>query len=121
MSVLQVRIIFLQCQKNETIQIFFTTTFGRPDCLAFYGSLCSIFFSSFLILFTFIKKHPRKNLCVSFLLFIAAAPQRPKIEHEGVQVPPGHNVTVDSKAVATVTCVSHYGNPAATLKWFLGK
>lgn len=66
MSVLQVRIIFLECQKNETIQIFFTTTFGRPDCLAFYGSLCSIFFSSFLILFTFIKKNPRKNLCVSF-------------------------------------------------------
>ncbi|XP_031638814.1 hemicentin-2 isoform X1 [Contarinia nasturtii] len=53
-------------------------------------------------------------------LVVRAAPQRPKIEHEGIQVPPGHNVTVDSKAVATVSCVSHYGNPAARLKWFLG-
>lgn len=124
-SVFAVRIFFFQFflrQKNGTIQIFFFILRERPDCLVFYGSLCSNFFSSLSIAFT--KKTPTKNLFVSFfflLFFIAAAPQRPKIEHEGIQVPPGHNVTVDSKAVATVTCVSHYGNPAATLKWFLGK
>ncbi len=49
------------------------------------------------------------------------APQRPRLEHEGVHVPPGHNVTVESKAMATVKCVSHYGNPPALLRWFLGK
>lgn len=51
----------------------------------------------------------------------AVPPQRPRLEHEGVHVPPGHNVTVDSGAMATVKCVSHYGNPPAQLKWFLGK
>lgn len=76
------------------------------------------FFNSFFFLHI---KNPPTEKFILFVLFIAAAPQRPKIEHEGLQVPPGHNVTVDSKAVATVTCVSHYGNPAATLKWFLGK
>lgn len=56
------------------------------------------------------------------LLFLfAVPPQRPRLEHEGVHVPPGHNVTVDSGAMATVKCVSHYGNPPAQLKWFLGK
>lgn len=56
-----------------------------------------------------------------FSYFISVAPQRPRLEHEGVHVPPGHNVTVDSKAMATVKCVSHYGNPPALLRWFLGK
>lgn len=53
-----------------------------------------------------------ENLIFFFFNFfsIAAPPQQPKIEYEGVQVPPGRNVTVDSKAVATVSCVSHYGN-----------
>jgi hypothetical protein len=51
---------------------------------------------------------------------LTVAPQRPRLEHEGTHVPPGHNVTVDSGAVATVKCVSHYGNPPAVLKWFLG-
>jgi len=36
-------------------------------------------------------------------------------------VPPGHNITADAGALATVKCISHYGNPPATLKWFLGK
>ncbi|XP_053670698.1 uncharacterized protein LOC128721020 [Anopheles nili] len=53
-------------------------------------------------------------------LVVRVPPQRPRLEHEGVHVPPGHNVTVDSGAVATVKCVSHYGNPPAQLKWFLG-
>ncbi|XP_037038558.1 hemicentin-2 isoform X1 [Bradysia coprophila] len=53
-------------------------------------------------------------------LVVRVAPQRPRLEHEGVHVPPGHNVTVESKAMATVKCVSHYGNPPALLRWFLG-
>lgn len=48
------------------------------------------------------------------------APQKPKLEHEGQHILPGNNVTVDSGATATVKCVSHYGNPPAVLKWFLG-
>uniref|UniRef100_A0A1B0B5M4 Ig-like domain-containing protein n=1 Tax=Glossina palpalis gambiensis TaxID=67801 RepID=A0A1B0B5M4_9MUSC len=48
------------------------------------------------------------------------APQRPRLEYEGTHVPPGHNITVDSGSLATAKCVSHYGNPPATLKWFLG-
>lgn len=52
---------------------------------------------------------------------ILVAPQRPRLEHEGQNIPPGHNVTVDAEAVATVKCVSHYGNPPAMLKWFLGE
>uniref|UniRef100_A0A182PPH8 Ig-like domain-containing protein n=1 Tax=Anopheles epiroticus TaxID=199890 RepID=A0A182PPH8_9DIPT len=54
-------------------------------------------------------------------LVVRVPPQRPRLEHEGVHVPPSHNVTVDSGAVATVKCVSHYGNPPAQLKWYLGK
>lgn len=57
-----------------------------------------------------------------FIYFLVpVAPQRPRLEHDGAHVPPGHNVTVDSSATATVKCVSHYGNPPAMLKWFLGK
>lgn len=48
------------------------------------------------------------------------APQKPKLEHEGQHILPGNNVTVDSGATATVKCVSHYGNPPAILKWYLG-
>lgn len=82
-----------------------------------------VLFSSSSLSFALHKNTHEKFIRFFFFLsfFIAAAPQRPKIEHEGIQVPPGHNVTVDSKAVATVTCVSHYGNPAAQLKFFLGK
>ncbi|CAO1380023.1 unnamed protein product [Diamesa hyperborea] len=54
-------------------------------------------------------------------LVVRVAPQRPKLEHEGTHVAPGNNVTVDSGATATVKCVSHYGNPPALLKWFLGE
>ncbi|KAH8292457.1 hypothetical protein KR054_010297, partial [Drosophila jambulina] len=53
-------------------------------------------------------------------LVVRVAPQRPRIEYEAVHVPPGHNITADAGAVATVKCVSHYGNPPATLKWYLG-
>lgn len=48
------------------------------------------------------------------------APQKPKIEYEGQLILPGNNVTVDSGASATVKCISHYGNPPAVLKWYLG-
>uniref|UniRef100_A0A1B0AC74 Ig-like domain-containing protein n=1 Tax=Glossina pallidipes TaxID=7398 RepID=A0A1B0AC74_GLOPL len=53
-------------------------------------------------------------------LVVRVAPQRPRLEYEGTHVPPGHNITVDSGSLATAKCVSHYGNPPATLKWFLG-
>ncbi|XP_037954318.1 synaptogenesis protein syg-1-like [Teleopsis dalmanni] len=53
-------------------------------------------------------------------LVVRVGPQRPRLEYEGTHVPPSHNITVDSGAVATVKCVSHYGNPPATLKWYLG-
>jgi hypothetical protein len=51
---------------------------------------------------------------------ISVAPQKPKLEYEGQHVQPGKNITVDSQATATVKCISHYGNPPATLKWYLG-
>ncbi|XP_067635504.1 uncharacterized protein [Eurosta solidaginis] len=53
-------------------------------------------------------------------LVVRVAPQRPRLEYEGAHVPPGHNITIDSGALATVKCISHYGNPPATLKWYLG-
>ncbi|XP_055388210.1 hemicentin-1, partial [Condylostylus longicornis] len=53
-------------------------------------------------------------------LVVRIKPQRPRLEYEGVHVPPGHNITVDNGAIATVKCVSHYGNPPALIKWFLG-
>ncbi|XP_039948515.1 LOW QUALITY PROTEIN: uncharacterized protein LOC120766854 [Bactrocera tryoni] len=53
-------------------------------------------------------------------LVVRVVPQRPRLEYEGAHVPPGHNITIDSGALATVKCVSHYGNPPATLKWYLG-
>lgn len=57
---------------------------------------------------------------IQFSFFFIVAPQKPKLEHEGQHILPGNNVTVDSGATATVKCVSHYGNPPAVLKWFLG-
>lgn len=51
----------------------------------------------------------------------SAPPQRPRLEFDGVHVTPSQNISVDSKSLATVKCVSHYGNPPALLKWFLGK
>lgn len=59
------------------------------------------------------------NLSKIYIFFIVA-PQRPRLEHDGIHVPPGHNITAESSTTATVKCVSHYGNPPATLKWFLG-
>ncbi|XP_069965053.1 uncharacterized protein [Bactrocera oleae] len=53
-------------------------------------------------------------------LVVRVVPQRPRLEYEGAHVPPGHNITIDSGALATVKCVSHYGNPPATLNWYLG-
>lgn len=53
-------------------------------------------------------------------LFFTVAPQKPKLEFEGQNILPGNNITVDNGATATVKCVSHYGNPPAILKWFLG-
>lgn len=57
---------------------------------------------------------------MTFYLHFSVAPQKPKLEHEGRSILPGNNVTVDSGATATVKCVSHYGNPPAVLKWYLG-
>lgn len=94
----------------------------RKENMVLFVVVCRMSGCSFslALVFFFALILSKYSKIYSFFL-IAAAPQRPKIEHEGIQVPPGHNVTVDSKAVATVSCVSHYGNPAATLKWFLGK
>lgn len=55
-----------------------------------------------------------------YIRYFVVAPQRPRLEHEGTHIQPGHNITVDSGAIATVKCLSHYGNPPALLKWFLG-
>ncbi|KAF7265901.1 hypothetical protein GWI33_020647 [Rhynchophorus ferrugineus] len=46
-------------------------------------------------------------------------PQRPRIEFNGTQVLPGHNLTTLHGEVAVIKCVSHYGNPPPVLKWFL--
>lgn len=48
-------------------------------------------------------------------------PQSPRIEYNGSQVLPGHNLTALHGEVAVIKCVSHYGNPPPILKWFLGK
>jgi len=64
---------------------------------------------------------PRDLIAKDTPFLFAVAPQRPRLEYEAVHVPPGHNITADAGALATVKCVSHYGNPPATLKWFLGK
>ncbi|KAF5289667.1 hypothetical protein FQR65_LT11784 [Abscondita terminalis] len=47
------------------------------------------------------------------------SPQRPRIEYNASQVLPGHNLTALHGEVATIKCVSHYGNPPPVLKWFL--
>ncbi|ERL89500.1 hypothetical protein D910_06866 [Dendroctonus ponderosae] len=46
-------------------------------------------------------------------------PQRPRIEFNGTQVLPGHNLTTFHGELAVIKCVSHYGNPPPILKWFL--
>ncbi|VEN47342.1 unnamed protein product, partial [Callosobruchus maculatus] len=46
-------------------------------------------------------------------------PQRPRIEYNGTQVLPGHNLTTLHGEVAVIKCVSHYGNPPPILKWFM--
>lgn len=56
----------------------------------------------------------------NILFIFTVAPQKPKLEFEGQNVMPGNNITVDNGATATVKCVSHYGNPPATLRWYLG-
>ncbi|XP_049818433.1 irregular chiasm C-roughest protein isoform X2 [Aethina tumida] len=52
-------------------------------------------------------------------LVVRVPPQRPRIEFNGTQVHPGHNLTTLHGEVAVVKCVSHYGNPPPVLKWFL--
>lgn len=54
-------------------------------------------------------------------LSISAPPREPRIENNGSQVVPNHNVTVRSDDKVVLKCVSRYGNPPAKLKWFLGK
>lgn len=68
-----------------------------------------------------ISFHTFNSSLSDFIRILAVAPQRPRLEYDGAHVPPGHNITVDSGTLATIKCVSHYGNPPATLKWFLGK
>ncbi|KAL3285009.1 hypothetical protein HHI36_019138 [Cryptolaemus montrouzieri] len=53
------------------------------------------------------------------LFFFSVPPQRPRIEFNGTQVLPGHNLTALHGEVAVIKCVSHYGNPPPVLKWFL--
>ncbi|CAH1123497.1 unnamed protein product [Ceutorhynchus assimilis] len=52
-------------------------------------------------------------------LVVRVPPQRPRIEFNGTQVLPGHNLTTLHGEVAVIKCVSHYGNPPPVLKWFL--
>ncbi|XP_074038362.1 kin of IRRE-like protein 1 isoform X2 [Leptinotarsa decemlineata] len=52
-------------------------------------------------------------------LVVRVPPQRPRIEYNGTQVLPGHNLTTLHGEVAVIKCVSHYGNPPPVLKWFL--
>ncbi|XP_057662340.1 kin of IRRE-like protein 2 [Diorhabda carinulata] len=52
-------------------------------------------------------------------LVVRVPPQRPRIEYNGTQVLPGHNLTSLHGEVAVIKCVSHYGNPPPVLKWFL--
>ncbi|XP_015833192.1 kin of IRRE-like protein 2 isoform X2 [Tribolium castaneum] len=52
-------------------------------------------------------------------LVVRVPPQRPRIEYNGTQVLPGHNLTALHGEVAVIKCVSHYGNPPPVLKWFL--
>lgn len=53
--------------------------------------------------------------------FVSVPPQQPRIEFNGSQVLPGHNLTALHGDIATVKCVARYGNPPALIKWFLGK
>ncbi|XP_060519861.1 irregular chiasm C-roughest protein isoform X2 [Cylas formicarius] len=52
-------------------------------------------------------------------LVVRVPPQRPRIEFNGTQILPGHNLTTLHGEVAIIKCVSHYGNPPPILKWFL--
>lgn len=52
-------------------------------------------------------------------LVVRVPPQRPRIEFNGTQVLPGHNLTTLHGEVAVIKCVSHYGNPPPVLKWFM--
>ncbi|KAL1517904.1 hypothetical protein ABEB36_001607 [Hypothenemus hampei] len=52
-------------------------------------------------------------------LVVRVPPQRPRIEFNGTQILPGHNLTTLHGEVAAIKCVSHYGNPSPILKWFL--
>lgn len=58
-----------------------------------------------------------RNTCFYF----SVPPQRPRIEFNGTQVLPGHNLTTFHGELAVIKCVSHYGNPPPILKWFLGE
>ncbi|KAG5889614.1 hypothetical protein JTB14_002004 [Gonioctena quinquepunctata] len=52
-------------------------------------------------------------------LVVRVPPQRPRIEYNGTQVLPGHNLTTLHGEVTVMKCLSHYGNPPPVLKWFL--
>lgn len=76
----------------------------------------------YFILFQFFYSNRNVNTTKPyFVVFIAVAPQRPRIEYNATHVLPGHNISVKTGERATVKCVSHYGNPPSRLKWFLGK
>ncbi|GLV42586.1 uncharacterized protein CBL_03325 [Carabus blaptoides fortunei] len=52
-------------------------------------------------------------------LVVRVPPQQPRIEYNGSQVLPGHNLTSLHGDMATIKCVARYGNPPAVIKWFL--
>nr|XP_053642506.1 basement membrane-specific heparan sulfate proteoglycan core protein-like [Cherax quadricarinatus] len=54
-------------------------------------------------------------------LVVRVAPNRPQLEVETQQVLAGQNFTVQEDQPATIKCISHYGNPPADIKWFIGK
>ena len=69
----------------------------------------------------------RGNFCkrcmeiLSIFAYFLVRPQPPRLEIGGAQVIRNHNFTVKEGIPDLIKCVSRYGNPAADIKWFLGK
>ncbi|KAG7162613.1 Kin of IRRE-like protein 3-like, partial [Homarus americanus] len=53
-------------------------------------------------------------------LVVRVAPNTPQLEVETQQVLAGRNFTVQEERPASIKCLSHYGNPPADIKWFIG-
>ncbi|CAG0880543.1 unnamed protein product [Cyprideis torosa] len=54
-------------------------------------------------------------------LVVRVPPQTPIIEFNGIQILSGRNLSTSEGAPTSVKCVSRYGNPAAQIRWFIGK